>query len=182
MSVNLKILLLTVAVTLAFAAAVPAVTPKEARIGSKQPINIFARTIEIDDKTGIAWYRGDVTITDGEFTLKADRVQVIMREGDIEIFKAFGDPVDVKRRSANIQQQMKARAKRATYNVITQKLDMFGTVELYQEGSELHCAEVHYDMKTGRFVGKGDKDQGRCYILMRPRNKEQRAAEKEATK
>jgi lipopolysaccharide export system protein LptA len=136
---------------------------------SDKPVNIYARTIEIDEKTGIAWYRGDVSITDGEFFLKADRVQVITRDREIEIFNAFGAPVDVKRRAPDQQIVMTAKALRATYNVKTQKLDMFDHVELHQQGSELRCAEVHYDVQTGRFFGKGDEAEGRCSVLMQPR-------------
>ncbi len=179
MSVNLKAPLLAltgvVLVTMAFGAA-----PKKARIGSGQPINIYAHTIEMDDKTGIAWYRGDVSITDGEFSIKADRVQVLMREGEIEIFKAFGEPVDIKRRASATQPEIKAKSLRAIYNVKTQKLDMFGNVELYQQGSELRCAEVHYDMQTGRFVGKANQDQERCYVVMKPKDKEEQTTGKGA--
>ena len=152
-------------------------------LNSNKPINIYARTIEIDDKTGIAWYRGDVSITDGEFFLKADRVQVITREREIEIFHAFGNPVDVKRHGPNQQIVMSARALRATYNVKTQKLDMFQDVELRQQGSELRCAEVHYDVQTGKFFGKGDEAEGRCSVLMQPRTvKPQLGSKSEAAK
>jgi lipopolysaccharide export system protein LptA len=179
MSVDLKALLLAltgvVLVTTAFGAA-----PKKARMDSGRPINIYARTIEFDDKTGVAWYRGDVSITDGELSIKADRVQVLTREGEIEIFKAFGDPVDIKRRASGTQPEIKAKSQRAIYNTKTQKLDMFGKVELYQQGSELHCAEVHYDMQTGRFVGKADQDQERCYVVMQPKDKEEQTTGKGA--
>lgn len=143
-------------------------TPKTLRAG--KPVNIYARTIEIDEKTGIAWYRGDVSITDGELFLKADRVQVITRDREIEIFNAFGAPVDVKRRAADQQIVMTAKALRATYNVKTQKLAMFDNVELRQGGSELRCAEVHYDVQTGQFFGKGDETQERCSVVMQPRH------------
>lgn len=172
MSANLKALLLAL-IGVVFVTMASGAAPEKARMGSGQPINIYAHTIEIDDKTGVAWYRGDVSITDGEFSIKADRVQVLMREGEIEIFKAFGEPVDVKRRASATQPGIKAKSQRAIYNVKTQKLDMFGKVELYQQGSELRCAEVHYDMQTGRFVGKGDQDQERCYVVMQPRDKEE---------
>jgi lipopolysaccharide export system protein LptA len=152
-------------------------------LSSDKPINIYARTIELDDKTGIAWYRGDVSITDGEFFIKADRVQVITRDREIEIFNAFGNPVDVKRRAADQQIMMTAKALRATYNVKTQKLDMFENVELHQPGSELRCAEVHYDVQTGKFFGKGDDAKGRCSVLMQPRTaKPQAGATSEAVK
>lgn len=165
---NYKIAILC-CMLLAWAAAASAVNaPKTPSIS--KPVNIYARTIEIDDKTGIAWYRGDVSITDGEFFIKADRVQVITHDREIEVFNAFGAPVDVKRRAADQQIVMTAKSLRATYNVKTQKLDMFDNVELHQQGSELRCAEVHYDVQTGRFFGKGDDTQGRCSVLMQPRN------------
>ncbi len=163
---NYKVIILG-CILLAWASVTPAGNASKT-FSSDKPINIYARTIEVDDKTGIAWYRGDVSITDGEFFLKADRVQVITREREIEIFNAFGNPVDVKRRAADQQIVMTAKALRATYNVKTQKLDMFDNVELRQPGSELRCAEVHYDVQTGKFFGKGDEAGGRCSVLMQP--------------
>ena len=180
MSVKLKTLLLPLIGALRATAPCGAAPKKNASSGSAQPINIYAQTSEMNDKTGVAWYRGDVSISDGEFSIKADRVQVLMREGEIELFKAFGEPVDVERQSSDTQPGIKAKSQRAIYNVKTQKLDMFGKVELYQQGSELRCAEVHYDMQTGRFVGKGDEGQERCYVLMRPKKGEGRTAGKGA--
>jgi lipopolysaccharide export system protein LptA len=164
---NYKIMILG-CVLLVWAGAAPAASTSKT-FSNDKPVNIYARTIEIDDKTGIAWYRGDVSITDGEFFLKADRVQVITRNREIEIFNAFGNPVDVKRRAADQQIMMTAKALRATYNVKTQKLDMFENVELHQQGSDLRCAEVHYDVQTGKFLGKGNEAERRCSVVMQPR-------------
>ncbi|MFQ5934816.1 MAG: lipopolysaccharide transport periplasmic protein LptA [Acidiferrobacterales bacterium] len=147
-------------------------------IGSGAPVKVYARTIEIDERTGVAWYRGDVSVTDGAFFLKADTVEVQMRDGDIEIFKAFGKPVDIEHHSPETKEVVNAKADRATYHVKSQKLEMFGNVELHQQGSELRCAELHYNLKTGQFFAKGDGAQGRCYMFVRPKKKQDKGTRK----
>jgi lipopolysaccharide export system protein LptA len=154
-----------VAVSLPLALAAVKVWGKETAPAS--PIQVYANSIDIDDRTGIAWYRGDVAVTDGTFSLKADSVEVKMQNGEIEVFRAFGKPVNVEHRSPETHEVMRAKADRATYNVKTQKLDMFDNVRITQQDSELRCAQVHYDLEARRFLGKGNA-QARCYMTFQP--------------
>ncbi len=140
------------------------------------PIQIYARTIEIDERAGIAWYRGDVSITDGTFTLKADTVEVRMREGEIELYKAFGRPVEVERRTPGSNDVLRAKSLRAVYHAANQKLDMYEEVRVFQQGSELRCAQLHYDLQAQRFVAEGGERGERCYVLFQPKDKGARAA------
>jgi lipopolysaccharide export system protein LptA len=161
----------TVVITLLLALAVAASAWAE-RMDKGAPIQIYARTIEIDQRTGIAVYRGDVTMTDGTITLKADTVRVYTQNGQIEVFKAFGKPVDVESRDPVTHQVTRAKAERAIYYASTQKLDMFDNVQLFKQDSELRCAELHYDMLSQQFLAKGDgSDRGRCYVLFQPQSK-----------
>lgn len=59
----------------------------------QQPIHIEADTADLDEKKGIAIYRGDVVVTQGSLKITGDTVTVVQQaNGDIKSFKSVGRP------------------------------------------------------------------------------------------
>ncbi len=142
-----------------------------------EPIRIYADTIEIDDRTGIAVYRGDVSIQDGTLSIEADTVEAHVKDGDIETFFAAGETVRVIHRPTDTNQEMRATADRLEYQVKREKLYMFGNVTLQQNGSELRCPELNYDLEARRFVAKGSGSGERCHIFIESKNRSRSSLE-----
>src|SRR5690554_3283058 len=60
---------------------------------SSQPINVQADSAEMDDKRGVAIYRGDVVITQGTLKITGDTVTITLtKNGDIDVFTSVGEP------------------------------------------------------------------------------------------
>ena len=95
-----------------------------------EPIKVYAQTIEIDDRTGTALYRGDVSLTDGVLSIKADKIEATFVEGEIETFYAYGRPITVDNRPEEIEQEMQATVDRLNYYVNSLKLDLFCNVTI----------------------------------------------------
>ena len=58
-----------------------------------QPINVQADSAEMDDKRGVAIYRGDVIITQGTLKITGDTVTITLDQaGDIDVFTSVGKP------------------------------------------------------------------------------------------
>ncbi len=144
----------------------------------KAPLHVYARTIEIDDRAGTALYRGQVSMTDGALTLKADRVEATMRDGELEVFTAVGKPVEIEHRSPDTGEVLRARSTRVVYHAMSEILDMYGDVRLFQDGSELRCAQLHYELQTHRLLAQGGENGGRCYVLVQPKDKNAGTAKK----
>lgn len=136
-----------------------------------KPIKVYAQTIEIDDRAGTALYLGDVSLTDGVLSIKADKIEATFVEGEIETFHAYGKPVTVNNRPEEVEQEMDATADRLKYYVKSRKLDLFGDVTLLQGESELRCPEMYYDLDARRFRAKGNDAQGRCFIFIQPKDR-----------
>jgi lipopolysaccharide export system protein LptA len=136
-----------------------------------KPIKVYAQTIEIDDRTGTALYLGDVSLTDGVLSIKADKIEAKFVEGEIETFDAYGKPITVDNRPEEAEQEMHATADRLKYYVKSRKLDLFGNVTLLQGESKLRCPEMHYDLDARRFRAKGNDAQGRCFISIQPKDR-----------
>lgn len=160
----LRVAFMTAAATVLLGAA-------DDKTDDREPIKVYARTIELDDRTGTAIYRGDVSMKDGTLSIKADTVKVRMDNGDIETFSALGKPVTIIHRPTDTDEEMHATADRLMYYVNSRKLDLFGNVTLRQGRSELRCPELHYDLEARRFVAKGNNPQQRCYIFLEPRKR-----------
>lgn len=156
--------------------AVYAETPKILDTGV--PIQVYARTIEMNDRTGVTIYRDEVSIIDGPLSIDADLAETRMKKGEIQTFSAFGKPVVINHVPVNKKKKLHATAARVEYHVESQQLEMFGDVRLEREGSELRCPELKYDLKAGRFVAKGDSNQRRCSIFIRTRSRSSSEEEK----
>ena len=167
---------------LLFVVSTTTTSPHAAEGDTSEPIRVYARTIEMDDRTGIAVYKGDVSMVDGALSVEADLVKAKMKGGEIDTFDAFGKPVTVDHRPANAGDAMHATSDRLKYHVIAGKLDMFGNVKLQQRGSELHCSELNYDLNTRKVVATGVKEQRRCSIFLAPKGRPKTAAESRTKK
>lgn len=142
-----------------------------------EPIKVYAQTIEIDDRSGTALYLGDVSLTDGVLSIKADKIEAKFVEGEIKTFHAYGKPIIVDNRPEEVEQEMRATADRLKYYVKSRKLDLFGNVTLLQGESKLRCPEMHYDLDARRFRAKGNDAQGRCFISIQPRDRSDKDTE-----
>jgi lipopolysaccharide export system protein LptA len=77
----------------ALLAAAPAGAANKDR---EQPINVRARSVEVNEKTGVAVYRGDVVVRQGTMELRGDRVEVRSRNSKPEQIHAYGKPATVR--------------------------------------------------------------------------------------
>ncbi len=137
---------------------------------SPDPIKVYAHMIEFDEKTETAIYTGDVSMTHGTLSLKADVVEANMKNDEIETFDAFGKPVYINYRPEDGKEEMHAEAGHVKYYVKGRKLDLFGNVVLQQGGSEVRCPQLHYELDLKRFKatgGEGGDSASRCYISIR---------------
>ena len=49
--------------------------------GEDEPIRIDARSVEANDKTGAMVYSGNVVVEQGRLSIRADRVEIMARQG-----------------------------------------------------------------------------------------------------
>lgn len=131
-----------------------------------QPINIRAASVDVNEKTGVAVYRGNVVMTQGSLRLEADRVDIAMHEGRLERAQAFGKPARL-RSVSDTGEELKARAARIDYRAKGRVLDLEGEVWLERGGDEFTGATARYELDTQRFSAKGG-DDGQVTAVIRP--------------
>ena len=74
-----------------------------------QPIRVQADTAELDDRQGVAVYRGDVVITQGSMKITGDTVTITQNgSGDVEVFTSIGKPAYYEQKPSADKEVVKA--------------------------------------------------------------------------
>ncbi|MBI3779234.1 MAG: lipopolysaccharide transport periplasmic protein LptA, partial [Gammaproteobacteria bacterium] len=148
------------------------VTPAAHAAGddADEPIRINARSVEANEKTGTAVYRGHVVAEQGRLSIRADRVEIRARDNQTELIQAIGSPVKLRQQPDATTEEIQAEARRVDYHVLSGKLDMIGDVSL-RRGDDLFTGSVlHYDLDTRSLSATGDdRSDGRVHAVIQPR-------------
>ncbi len=95
-----------------------------------QPADIQSRTVDADERTEVALYRGQVRYVQGTRHIDADRMDVAMKDGEVEQAKAWGQPVRVRLRPDNSRHDAHAAGLRLEYRRNGDHLELFDAVTL----------------------------------------------------
>jgi lipopolysaccharide export system protein LptA len=135
-----------------------------------EPIRINARSVEADEKTGVAIYQGKVHAEQGRLSIKADRIEIRASKGKPELVTATGKPVTLHQSPDQGGEEIQGEAKRIDYHISGKKLEMIGEVAL-RRGEDLFTGSVlHYDLGTKSLRATGDDTvDGRIHAVIQPR-------------
>lgn len=118
---------------------------------SKEPIEITADQLALDDETGLAIFTGNVEIIQGDLRLTAELVEVIYTEDRSKIESMFAK-TNVKLTSG----PDKATSDAADYNLARGSIILTGNVSVLQEGNTLLAERVEFDVDTGASQASGN--------------------------
>lgn len=110
-----------------------------------QPIYIEADAVDIDDRSGISTYRGNVELTQGSIVITADKVTVTQREEQNDQIEAVGKPVTFKQDTENGKGTIRGRARRAEYFANSEIVNMIGDAVLIQGKDSFKSDRIIYD-------------------------------------
>lgn len=137
---------------------------------NKQPIQIEADRLEVEDKKGIAYFKGNVNVVQGSTILKAGSLRVYYFSG-----KNGGSPnskirkIEASGGVAVRSKDQNATADSAVFNMQAETVVMKGHVVISQGPNIAAGCVLRVDMKTG--AGKLEpckKGGGRVKILLNP--------------
>jgi lipopolysaccharide export system protein LptA len=135
-----------------------------------EPIHINARSVEADEKTGVAVYRGNVLVEQGPLSIEADRVEIHSRKNKTDLIRATGKPAKLRRRPGGAEEEIRARADRIDYRVAAGELDMTGDVSLRRGEDRFSGEKLHYDLDSKNLTATGnDEADGRVHAVIQSR-------------
>ena len=174
--VNTLPLLLSLGTALGSAAAWALPTDRE------QPIRVQADSAELDDKQGVAVYRGNVVITQGTLKITGDTVTITQdANGDIEVFTSVGKPAYYEQQPAVDKQIVKAYGLTIQYFAANERIILLDQAKVVQEGNTFEGEKIVYDtqrqiVNAGRATGANvSTPRPRIDMVIQPKKKEQKA-------
>jgi len=111
-----------------------------------QPIRVQADSAELDDKQGVAVYRGAVVITQGSLKITGNQVTITQdKQGDIEVFTAVGDLAYYEQQPSADKSLVQAYGKTIQYFAPTERIVLIDQAKVIQEGNTFKGEKIVYD-------------------------------------
>ena len=134
-----------------------------------QPVHIEADNVELDDKTGISVYRGDVIISQGTLRITGDRVTVHTNaNGDLERAVSEGKPATYKQRPDNKPEDVKARALTMEYFADKDTVILTDEAHLWQGANTFTSKKIIYDVANDHVDAGKETGGDRVRITIQP--------------
>ncbi len=148
-----------------------------------QPIRVQADTAELDDKQGVAIYRGAVVITQGTLKITGNQVTITQnKQGDIEVFTAVGEPAYYEQQPDADKSLVKAYGKTIQYFAPTERIVLIDQAKVIQDGNTFKGEKIVYDtqrqiVNAGRAGGTAiSSPQPRIDMVILPKKKPEQKA------
>lgn len=132
-----------------------------------QPVELAADSVDIDQAKGASVYKGNVDLRQGSMHLQADKVTVQQHGSKPQQIIATGSPVRFQQKAA--KGLVKARAKRAEYEVNSELLVLIGKASLTRNGNTMKSDRIVYDRVRHKVrAGASAKGKKRVHITIQP--------------
>ena len=141
------------------ASAVVAVPAHAEKADREKPINFSAdQPAEVDFERRVGTLRGNVVITQGTMTIRADRIEFKQNPDNSLSATAYGNPVSFRQKKDGSDEYFEGFAQRAVYDGQKQTLELFDRALLKQGSDEIRSNYVSYNSATGIFKAEGRPD------------------------
>ncbi|MCY1418653.1 Lipopolysaccharide export system protein LptA precursor [compost metagenome] len=148
----------------------------------EQPIRVQADSAELDDKQGVAVYRGDVIVTQGSMKLTGNTVTLKQnKEGDIEVVTSVGKPAYFEQKPEPDKQITQAYGITIQYFVTQNRVVLIDQAKVIQEGNTFEGEKIVYDtqrqiVNAGRATGtQVTTPRPRIDMIIQPKKKQDQA-------
>jgi len=151
--VNVRFVLL---VAVAVALAAPGARAEKA--DKEKPINYSADTGDVNYQTKIGALRGNVIITQGTLSIRADRIDFRQNPDNSVSATAFGNPVTVRQKRDGSDEYYEAFAQRVEYDGAKDFVQLFDRALLRRGQDEIRSNYISYNAATEVFKAEGRAD------------------------
>lgn len=138
-----------------------------------KPVNLEADTVTLDDIKKVSVYQGNVILSQGTLTLRADRVQVTQNANGIDKISASGRPAAFRQKVDGREEFIEGFSERIEFDSVNSQLELIGQAQLRRGGDELRGAQISYNSNTEFYKVVGQPDaktpSGRVRAVIRPK-------------
>jgi lipopolysaccharide export system protein LptA len=140
---------------------------------SRQPIEIEAQKLVMDQQNGVSTYSGGVTLTQGSIRIEAEQLLVHTRDGKFDRLEAFGSDTlqaSFRQQLAN-GQETRGSAGHIQYSAAESRLTLQQQAQLRQSGNRIQSDRIDYNTASNSLLaGQQNPAQGqqRVRIVIEP--------------
>lgn len=131
------------------------------------PVQIVADSAEMDDRKGIGTYTGNVVVTRGDLTLRADRIIIYTEERRPARMEAEGNPVRAESPDINNEPRI-ATSARMEYTFDDETLVLLNNARLQTSTEDARGDRITYDLTQDIMRIDGTASE-RVRITIQPR-------------
>lgn len=122
-----------------------------------QPATLEANDFELDLKTGVRTYRGDVVYRQGSIRLNCDELVTYFNDdGELDKGVCRGDPGKFKQRPEGAEEDMIGEAREITMDQIEELVTMKSRAKATQGANTITGRLITYNLATEKVIVKGD--------------------------
>jgi lipopolysaccharide export system protein LptA len=128
---------------------------------AKQPIEIEAESVIVDEASGFNEFSGNAEIRQGSLLMTAELIQVQTNAEGVETMKATGtldNPAKYIQSQENQARFIEATAKKITYDVNEGMIFLVGNAYLIQGFDSFSGDSLTYDINNDKVIVKGSED------------------------
>jgi lipopolysaccharide export system protein LptA len=133
-----------------------------------QPIHIRADRAELDERRGLAIYRGNVQMEQGSLRVTADTMTIEIADEEVVRITAEGRRAHYQQRFKDDAPVVQADAESIVYHTRDERVELRGNARLMQEPNEFSGELINYDMRAGKVDATSENGDGVRMILKPP--------------
>jgi lipopolysaccharide export system protein LptA len=151
------------------------------RADRDKPIHLEADRVTIDDAKKVSVFEGNVVLTQGTMTLRADRMNVREDAQGFQYGVAYGDPAYFRQKRDGVDEYVEAWAERIEYDGKSERLQLFDKARMKRGNDEVRGSYISYDQPTEFFrvvggpEGGAGASPGRVRAVIQPKSKDKPA-------
>jgi len=149
------------------------------RADREKPVNLEADRVDLDDAKKEAVFEGNVTLTQGTLTIKADKIIVKQDAEGFQYGIAYGSPAHFRQKREGFDDFIEGFSERLEYDGKADKVQMFANARIQRGRDEVRGDYISYNAITEFFqvIGGGKtaatpgNPQGRVRAVIQPKPK-----------
>lgn len=156
-----------------------AVTAGAERADRDKPIHLEADRVTIDDAKKVSVFEGNVVLTQGTTTLRADRMTVREDADGFKFGVAYGNLAYFRQKRDGVDEYVEGWAERIEYDGKAERVQLFDRARMRRGADEVRGSYISYDQPTEffRVVGAqdntpGNHSPGRVRAVIQPKSKD----------
>lgn len=132
----------------------------------KKAINVKADNSEYDERAGTQTLSGNVEITQGSMSIKADSITIELKNDALFRITGIGNPIRFQQMT-QANELMRGQSNQISYNTQTSEITFKGEAEFERPGQKFSGNTIEYNMEALTFKAAGN-NKGRVSITLQP--------------